>query len=304
MRLSKREDWEVIHGNHGADRDWTAPTETVTPVRRRRLGPAVKWLIGPSLVGRMSSYEEYLLWQVLFKRWLTDIRPGAKVLEVGSAPGEFLVRFAATYGCVPYGVDYSETGVALNRQLFEAHGLDPRNVIHADFFSEDLIERYRLAFDVVISRGFIEHFDDVDAVLERHLSLLVEGGHLIVSIPNFTWVNKLLLGLFSRELLASHNFDVMRKERFAALFRRPGVAPLYCGYTGTFNFHLVVTGKVSRLGRLLGLCCALQPVLNLVFRAVLKERGLESRFFSPALVFIGRKVALSQETESYAGHRV
>jgi SAM-dependent methyltransferase len=292
IELSKKEDWEVIHESQKMTSVSVVGGKDLAsehlPLKNKLLR-SVKRRLGPDVLNRMSSYQDYLLWEVIFKRYLSDIQPGANVLEIGSAPGEFLVKFKQQYGGVPYGVDYSNTGVQLNRQVFIAHQIDPENVIQADFFSDELHERYKQAFDVVISIGFIEHFDDVDAVLEKHLSLLASGGHLIISIPNFRGVNKQLLRLFSRELISTHNLDIMRKQRFARLFQKPGLSPLFCAYYGTFNFYLFLTGKYSRLRFILTLFSKLQPVLNLLFRVVLKDRGLESRFFSPALLFIGKK---------------
>jgi 2-polyprenyl-3-methyl-5-hydroxy-6-metoxy-1,4-benzoquinol methylase len=68
---------------------------------------------------------------------------GAKVVEVGSAPGEHLVRLKQRFGLTP-----------------------------------------REAFDVVLSGGFIEHFTDVAAIVQKHLQLLKPGGRLVVMIPN------------------------------------------------------------------------------------------------------------------------
>src|SRR5947208_3012495 len=116
IELSKKEDWEVIHGSQLAT-TVAVTTRQGPPTGKRRLALGLKRLLGPRLLERMASYEDYLLWDVIFKRYLADLRPGAKVLEVGSAPGAFLVRFKAAFDCVPYGLDYCDTGVALNRQL-------------------------------------------------------------------------------------------------------------------------------------------------------------------------------------------
>ena len=53
-----------------------------------------------------------------------------------------------------------------------------------------------LLFDVVMSRGFIEHFDEPSSVVDRHLDLLKPGGLLVVSIPNLRGVNGLLTRFF------------------------------------------------------------------------------------------------------------
>ena len=102
--------------------------------------------------------------------------PGAAVVEIGSAPGEHLVRLSETFGLVPYGIEYSAAGVEVNRAVFAARGLDPENVIQMDFFSDECLLSCRERFDVVVSRGFIEHFADAAQVVDRHLELLKPGG--------------------------------------------------------------------------------------------------------------------------------
>jgi SAM-dependent methyltransferase len=180
-------------------------------------------------------------------------------------------------------------GADLNRKLFAAHGADPANVIQADFFDPALQERYRGWFDVVVSRGFIEHFHDVEDVIRKHLNLLRSGGLLVVAIPNLRGINKPLSALFHREALAMHNQNIMTRERFASLFPSEQAERLFCGYYGTFSFYLFSAPPGSPMRVLLAACMKVQPVLNSLFRLLLEERGAESRWFSPTLLFLGVK---------------
>lgn len=295
-KLSEKEYWNAVHRSEAElfDSANAAPQASgdahpdAPQSPKRRLIAAARRLLGKENIERMSAFDDYLLWEVLFKRHLPELR-NAKVLEVGSAPGEFLVKFRREYGCVPYGVEYSETGVELNRRLFAAHGINPDNVIHADFFSEEFQQNYKNAFDVVVSRGFIEHFTDVDRVIARHVNVLAEGGYLIVNIPNLRGFNYALIRLFHKEVIRIHNLDIMRRETFARLFDRADLRPLFCDYYGAFSFYLFNARDDSPARFLLNASYKLQPALNLLFRRLLKDRGAESRHFSPHLLFIGRK---------------
>jgi SAM-dependent methyltransferase len=291
--LSKKEDWELMY--EGREMTSGAPVSDKKIVSgrlllKRRLALGVKRIIGPKVLRLMSNYENYHLWEGIFNQHLVGIEPGAKVLEVGSAPGDFLVNFKQAYDCVPYGVDYSETGVELNRRVFTSHNINPENVIFADFFSDEFHEQYKGSFDVVISQGFIEHFTDAGVVVERHLDLLAKDGYLIITVPNFRGVNGMLLRLFNRRVLPIHNFDVMQKDNFRSLFGSNRLSPLFCSYYGVFSFYLFAARKNSRGQFLLDICNKAQPLLNLVFRLAFKDRGFESRLFNPSLVFIGRKI--------------
>ncbi|MFN2456436.1 MAG: class I SAM-dependent methyltransferase, partial [Pyrinomonadaceae bacterium] len=211
-------------------------------------------------------------------------------LEVGSAPGEFLVELNRRLGCVPYGVEYSKEGVEVNRDVFNAHGIDPNNVIHADFFSDEFQNKHRESFDLVVSRGFIEHFTNVEEVLDKHINLLAKDGYLIVTIPNLKGINYYLTRIFHKELIAIHNLDIMEREAFSRLFDKRRLASLFCGYYGVFNFYLFNTKANSAMRRPLDVCFKIQPVLNATFRVLFQDKGVENSLSSPSLIFIGRKI--------------
>ncbi|MFY9571161.1 MAG: class I SAM-dependent methyltransferase, partial [Blastocatellia bacterium] len=179
--------------------------------------------------------------------------------------------------------------VALNRKLFAENNIDPHNVIHGDFLSDEFHNRYKGHFDMVISRGFIEHFTDAQGIVAKHLNLLARGGVLIISIPNLRGFNYLLARILNSEVLAMHNLTIMRKQEFTALFDGHEIAPLYCNHYGTFNFGLFNAQPNSLRQFVLDLCIKLQTTLNLAFRLLLGDKGAESSFFSPALIYIGVK---------------
>jgi 2-polyprenyl-3-methyl-5-hydroxy-6-metoxy-1,4-benzoquinol methylase len=248
----------------------------------------IKKLLGKKILEYMGSYEEYLLWNVIYRKHMPK-KDGAKVLEVGSAPGDFLVRLSETFNFVPYGIEYTDSGVELNRQVFAENNIDPNNVIHGDFLSDEFHERYEGQFDMVISRGFIEHFTDAKSIVDKHLNLLAKGGLLVISIPNLHGINYLLARIFHKELIAMHNLEIMRRQEFKELFDKSKVSDRFCDYSGTFNFGLFNARENSLPDRLLALCMKLQVFLNLAFRLLLGERGAETSFFSPSIIFIGTK---------------
>jgi SAM-dependent methyltransferase len=291
QRLTEVGYWDGVHA--GEDQVWTqsqvAPGREPGPaLARAHLKSGLKKLLGARLLASMRAYDHYLLWEVILPMYLGG-RPGAKVMEIGSAPGEFLVRLNERFGLVPYGIEYSPRGAELNRRLFATHGLDPDNVIQADFFAPEVHERYRGSFDVVLSRGFIEHFRDVEDVVGKHLNLVRQGGLLVVIIPNLRGVNLALSWLFHREVVAMHNLDIMARDRFAALFPGDQVEPLFCDYFGTFSFYLFNTRPGSLMRLPLAACTRAQLLLNALFRLVLKDRGGDSPWFSPNLLFVGVK---------------
>jgi SAM-dependent methyltransferase len=284
--LTGRDYWDSVHEAEGvALRASAAPAHAAGHDRGRR--SLARRLLGERLRAWAGAYDEHLLWNVIYPRHLPAA--GASVVEIGSAPGAHLVELHRRFGLSPYGIEYSPSGAALNRQLFAQAGLEGERVIEADFFSPELLARRREAFDMVLSRGFVEHFDDVAPVVERHLELLRPGGLLVVIVPNLRGANRLLCALFHREVLALHNLEIMALRRFASLFDAARVEPRLCAYHGTFSFHLFNARQGSPMRRALAACQRVQPALNLAFRLCLGDRGAESRWLSPSLVYVGRK---------------
>jgi SAM-dependent methyltransferase len=240
------------------------------------------------MIERMKSYEDYLLWEVIYPAYLPGAE-GSSVIEIGSAPGKHLVKMRDRLGCETWGLEYSPEGAAANREAFKAAGIDPGRVIEADLFDDEALEIYAGRFDIVISRGFIEHFDDPSEAIRRHLRFLRPGGRLVVSIPNMRGANYLQALLFNRRLIPIHNREIMRMKDFRALFDLEGLETVFCDYYGTAKADIFIhrkgpfTGLVSRAAE------AFQALQNLLFRTVLRERGLETPVFSPNLLFIGRK---------------
>lgn len=238
------------------------------------------------------SYSDYLLWDVIYKKYMPKTK-NMKVLEAGSAPGGHLVRLNQTFGFIPYGIEYSESGVELNRKIFTLHNINPDNVIYADFLSDEFHKHYREYFDIVISRGFIEHFDDVDDIIEKHINLLNRGGYLFITVPNVRGINYILGLIFNKEFLSLDNINIMQKREFSNLFDKESLSTLFCNYYGTFDFSLFSSPyKKNFLTRFtLSLCNKLQLTLNVTFRLLFRGKGAESRLFSPYLIFVGKKKA-------------
>lgn len=246
--------------------------------------------MGKRLFDLVSPYDDYLLWRVVFRRYLPASCNGLSVVEIGSAPGDFLVRFARIFGATPYGIEYTSHGAERNRNNFSLNGLDPDNVIEADFFSQEFLDTHGERFDIVISRGFIEHFQDAEAVVSRHAAVLRPGGLLFVQIPNLRGVYYSWTKAFNPTQLPLHNLDIMRLPRFRKLFEKQPLEVLQCSYFGTFSFWLFTAPYDARwLNRVVRMLITLQRGLNLLFRVAFAGRGCESAMFSPNLLFVGRK---------------
>jgi SAM-dependent methyltransferase len=273
MRLTDREYWERVH----------AAPEAAAPHRR---GGLLHWL---GSLAWTRPYDDFLLWEVVLPEYLGDAR-GRKAVEIGSAPGHFMVKLADAFGIEPFGVEYTTAGARANREVFAAAGYDPAGVIEADVLSAEFQSAHRAAFDVVLSRGFIEHFEDPYPAVQAHLELLKPGGLLIVMVPNLRGVYYPWTWLFNRPQIALHNVNIMRLDAFRGLFERAGVPALHCRHHGTFTFWLFTAEPPAPVMRhVLRVLVVAQRGLNVLFRGLLGRRGFETPWFSPNLLFIGRK---------------
>lgn len=288
-RLTDKDYWEGVYQAAPA-----AAAEPVPTPERKRL---LKRLFGPRLMDMLSAYDDYLLWQAVLPRFLPRGASGLSVVEIGSAPGDFLVRFARTFGAEVYGVEYTSHGAERNRQVFAAAGYSTDQIIEADFFADAFLATNAGRFDIVVSRGFIEHFVDARAVVERHVALLKDGGLLLILIPNLRGIYGTWTRRFNPDQLPLHNLELMKAENFRAACALPGLDVLQCGHFGTFSFWMFTAPAQAQLtNRFIRLLQLLQRGLNLLLRGVFGRRGGESAWFSPNLIFVARKsVAKSEE---------
>ncbi len=274
-RLTARQHWDKIWSRNDINK--------ILAAQKRRSRINKKWPL-------FYSYSDYLLENVVLEKMLRTLK-GGRVLEVGSSPGTFLVMLNKRFSLVPYGVEYSESGVTLNKKIFCINGLNPENIIYADFFADDFHLRYKESFDVVVSRGFIEHFTNTNLVIDMHLHVLKEGGILIVSIPNLhvnsiyrRWANH-----YDRERLVTHNLDIMSEDKFCCIFNRSDLKMLFSGYFGTCRLSNLGTANSIGTRIVISACHRIQrfidPILHLLFR----NKGFEGPKFSPILLYVGRK---------------
>lgn len=276
QRLTEREHWDSLYRQRTSGKSIGS------------LKAKLKLLVTGIFGKYIHNYSDYFLWEVLFNKYLPKTN-GLKILEAGSAPGTTLVRFHYAYGFIPYGVEYSDEGAALNRVAFASNNIDIDNVIHADFFSDIFQNQYKQFFDIVLSVGFIEHFTEVEDVITKHLNLLKQGGYLIIIIPNLRGINGKLANLFNKNIMAMHNTAIMQKKEFTKLFNEEFLSTIYCNYYGTFNFGLFNTQKKSPLRYLLSICKMFQLLLNIFFHLLLGNKGAEHPSLSPYLIYIGTR---------------
>jgi len=226
----------------------------------------------PCRIDLTFSFDRCL--EKTFSRFL-KADPNVKLIEIGCAPGRWLVYFHEKYSYQISGIDNSETGVRKTHDNLRYHNID-RKIHRADLLKFRTPGRY----DVVLSLGFIEHFEEVDEVIEKHLSLLKPGGKLILGIPNFKGINFLIQKYMCADLLAKHNLRIMNRGFFENLPQRFPLERIFVGYVGGFEPALFWAPKPNFFSRVI---LKALGALGLLRRNSLLD-NLNSRLFSSYII--------------------
>jgi len=285
VNLTDRTYWEKEYSGSLPDNN----SKSVRNPLYRYFSDRLKKIVGAKIMQKAESYVEYCLFKVL-SECIGEIKKDSSVIEVGVAPGRNIIKVASTFNLIPYGVDYTTAGTKICKLNFAREGFDPANVYLDDVLSEQFQSEQSEKYDIVLSMGFIEHFQNPDDIVKAHMVLLKPGGHLIISIPNLRGIYWLWTYVFNHPQLALHNIEIMRLREFRKLFQHKKMREQWSGYVGTFSFWLFTfenTGLVKKIVH--QILIIVQLMLNVLFRLLFKERGLETSWFSPNLLYVGKK---------------
>ena len=231
---------------------WNAVWRTLPPVERYE-GPV---------------YEQHSV----LSRYLSPAG-GGDAIEIGCGTGNFMIYVNKEFGYRVDGLDYSDNMDYVRRNL-SYNGIQDAALFSADFLEFIPAKKY----DLVLSGGVAEHFDDHELVVRKHAQWAKPGGLVIIIVPNLTHIHRLLCGWFAPEVLRVHRFSLMRSEVMRGTLEKAGLQVLRCEYHKTFRCTYELPGIVDFSVRAL--------------RKLLRISGLDdigNRFCSPYLISVSRK---------------
>ena len=207
------------------------------------------------------------------------------LVEIGCARSAWLPYFAKEFGFSVSGIDYSEDGCQQSEFILDREGVDGA-ILCADVFSPpaEVIG----AFDVLISFGVMEHFQDTSGAARAFAECLKPGGMIITVIPNMVG----LLGRLQRVVdKAVYDIHVpLDRETLAQAHSDAGLTVERCQYFLFLNLG-VINMEIWRPGLLYSILnpsrfalsaigCAMEGIVPLV---------LANAFSSPYIVCVARK---------------
>lgn len=159
---------------------------------------------------------------------------GKRLLEIGCARSAWLPYFGKEFGFKIYGIDYSEIGCQQAMQVLSNEGVQGK-VMCADFFSppESMLEK----FDVVVSFGVVEHFEDTAACIKAFSKFLKPNGIMITNIPNMVGLNGLLQKRLHKQIYDIHM--LLTKEGLINAHIKAGLEIIQSDYFLPANFSVI-----------------------------------------------------------------
>jgi SAM-dependent methyltransferase len=153
------------------------------------------------------------------------------------------------------------------------------NVIEGDLFDQQPKEQY----DLVLSCGLIEHFNDTKDIIARHLPFLKPQGTLFITLPNFTGVNGWVQRKYDMGNYEKHNISSMNPQLLAGYCKELGLKNVEAYYYGHFSIWLENRDQQS------GFTKMFLKGLWLAGKIATKIIPVESKSLSPYIVLTATK---------------
>lgn len=219
----------------------------------------------------------------LFHKELDSIISTQKVktaIELGGFPGYYAVFLKKYFKLEVTLLDYFVHKPVTN-SLLKANGLEESDIhiIETDLFNHQVAQQY----DLVLSCGLIEHFNDTADIIQRHIDFVKPGGTLLITLPNFRAVNGWFQKSFDKDNYDKHNINCMDPELLAGICKGAGLEVLQSKYFGYFSLWLENEKQKPAGVRLL------KKSLWLAGKVFTRIFPFDSKQLSPYLILEARK---------------
>lgn len=173
--------------------------------------------------------------RLILNRLLEISMENKQILEIGAGDSAWLPYLAKKFPSSRFvGIDYSESGCALLSERARMANAAVE-VVHEDLFIKN--SQLHGLFDVVISFGVVEHFDNLCHIFAAKKNYLKSGGAMFTLIPNMAGVMGALARTWNRKVYNKHNPHDWGS--FLAGHQQAGLNVISGGYLGSTNFGVL-----------------------------------------------------------------
>lgn len=223
------------------------------------------------------SYSEY------YKKFL-DVDKDKNCIEIGAFPGKQLGYLAKEFHYLPTALDFVDNIVFVKKNL-EFNNIFNCKIIKKDFLKWKPKEKY----DVVCSHGFVEHFQDYDDVIKKHIDILKDKGILIITIPYLEffqlWLRKILYTKEKyKQVMKTHNLEIMNlNELNRIVFKKYKMTNLFSGHISKMRIWFQPNKETINMKRI--------KIYKLAkkLEGIIEKMGISNRLLSPEIMVIAKK---------------
>lgn len=176
----------------------------------------------PPLVAKISPDMDRILGQFLPRK------ENYSLLEIGCAPGRYLVYFHNRFGYHMNGIEYVDSAAELTRENMEYFGIKA-NIIQRDIFN---CKPADYSMDIVFSAGFIEHFRNSEEIINLISSFSKD--FVISIVPNLCGINGFISKTIRPSVYKGHK--KINKAMLQQFHENAGLQTLFCDYVGALQF--------------------------------------------------------------------
>jgi SAM-dependent methyltransferase len=204
-----------------------------------------------------------------------------RCIEIGCNPGGFLIAMYKNFNYNIYGLDYNP--LEITRQNFEFNKIKNFKLIEKDFLKYNP----KIKFDVVSSFGFIEHFENPETYIKKMANITKKNGYLIMGLPNLRYFQFISHYILDKKTLEKHYLEIMDLNLIEKIMKKNNIKTIYNGYYETFSYTHLNKNIIMRILNvpLVGFSI----LFNKVWKKKFKNTQFTSKYFSPYIIYIGKK---------------